>query len=53
MILIAPLSPEQSWYPALLDLLAMDPLSLPDIPNLLSQQGQTHGNEHKLHAWGS
>ncbi len=51
MILIAPLSTEQSWYPELLDLLARDPLSLPDIPNLLSQQGQICGNVHKLHAW--
>ena len=37
LILIAPMTPTQSWYPVLLELVIDYPRLLPGIPNLLSQ----------------
>ena len=38
LILIAPMSPTQSWYPILLELIIDYPRLLPGIPNLLTQE---------------
>lgn len=37
LILTAPLTPHQSWFPQLLELLIEIPVKLPNIPDLLSQ----------------
>jgi hypothetical protein len=55
MILIAPLWPKQSWFPALLDLLIDTPRVLPLLPRLLKQPQSSiyHENPqvYHLHAW--
>ena len=55
MILIAPMWPQQEWYPDLLDLLVEEPLQLPLWRNLLRQPHTqaVHGSlvRLSLHAW--
>ena len=51
MILIAPRSPQYSWYPEMLDLLADYPRKLPNWHDLLTQQGARLNNAHALYAW--
>lgn len=55
VILVAPLWPNQSWFPALIELADPDPLPLPLWPSLLKQPrtNQFHWNPAllKLHAW--
>ena len=55
MILIAPMWPQQEWYPDLLTLLVEEPIELPLWRNLLRQPHTqaVHGSlvRLKLHAW--
>ena len=55
VLLIAPLWPQRSWFPTLLDLLVDRPIPLPLRPDLLSQgrRRTLHGNPAMLHlhAW--
>ena len=55
MILIAPMWPQQEWYPDLLDLLVEEPIELPLWRNLLRQPHTqaVHGSlvNLRLHAW--
>jgi hypothetical protein len=53
ILLIAPNWPARSWFTALLHLLVMPPVALPDREDLLSQRGQFHPSPQvfKLVAW--
>lgn len=55
IVLIAPFWPHASWYPELLQLVVQNPISLPLVPDLLSQlNGRIyHQNPQmlSLHAW--
>ena len=46
IVLVAPLSPQRSWFPDLLQLLVAPPLRLPNVPDLLGQlEGKTYASK--------
>ena len=55
VVLIAPLWPNRSWFPELLDLLVSPPILLPVLPNLLQQLNGRFCHQNvdllQLHAW--